>query len=479
MGRNLARGASWLLLALVVRAAVSVCAIHSGFRALSDDDFSRVVIAQSFAAHPSLDPSGTSWLPFPFWLYGTCLAVFGATLAKARAVAFALGLLGAAGLWLAGRWLGLSRRTSVLAVVIGSCIPYSAWLGVATTPDFLSAILVLLAGCSLARGRRSIRIWGAIALFAAALSRYEAWPVVLIWAAWVAIDGVRSKRRSGWLLATLVLVAPLAWMLHGALHHHDALFFVKRVVSYRRALGLTGDSVFSRLVSAPRHLFVDAPELFLLGGVLTIACRWLNVPLLRRRWFAPFLCMLGILVFLMIGDWREGTATHHIGRTLLPVWLFLSLVLAKAIATCARKTHLTSRALGAVAIAASYALAWGWLRPALTNLDGFSPRIDETDVGLLASAHVSKGQRLAIYSDDYGYFAVQAAFARPAAILDAHDPRHPSAVSVVSSAASLSNGLNQHRAEWLVLPRKYESLLSPETRVRFGNSAFLLAESGH
>jgi hypothetical protein len=33
---------------------------------VSDDDYARVVIAQRLSL--ALDPSGTSWLPFPFWL---------------------------------------------------------------------------------------------------------------------------------------------------------------------------------------------------------------------------------------------------------------------------------------------------------------------------------------------------------------------------------------------------------------------------
>src|ERR1700690_3508203 len=141
--RNQLRGVPLIIL-LVFRALVSIIVMRTGFRALSDDDFSRVVIAQSFAAHPSLDPSGTSWLPFPFWLYGTCMSLLGATLANAQLIAFSLGLLGALGVWIAGRWLGLSRNASLLGAIIACCLPYSAWLGVATTPDYCNAVLILL-----------------------------------------------------------------------------------------------------------------------------------------------------------------------------------------------------------------------------------------------------------------------------------------------------------------------------------------------
>ena len=457
---------------------MSAYVIRSGFRALSDDDFSRVVIAQSFALHPSWDPSGTSWLPFPFWLYGTCLAVFGASLAKARAVAFAIGLLGAAGLWLAGRWLGLSRRASVLGVVIGSTIPYAAWLGVATTPDYFNAILLLLAGCSLARAKFLIRVLGAIALCAATLSRYEAWPVALVWALLVAIEAMRRKDNKSLLLAAFVLAAPLGWMLHGILHHHDALFFVKRVVSYRRALGVADGSVLSRLSSAPRHLLQDVPELWTMGFVLAIASKWHKTQPLRRRWTNTLLCMLGILLFLMIGDWRDGTATHHVGRTLLPLWLFAAVILAKTVVAFAKRSSRTVNLSGIFAIGAAYALALLVIRPAITQLDGFCPRLEETEIGTAASIQLPIGSRLSIYTDDYGYFAVQAAFARPgdAFVLDSHDPRRPAANDVLASAGALRNAISQRGSQWLVLPTSHESSLSPNMRIQFRGHKLLLAE---
>ena len=48
-----------------------------GFDHISDDDFARVTIAQTFASHPKVDPSGTSWLPFPFWAMGAAMLLFG------------------------------------------------------------------------------------------------------------------------------------------------------------------------------------------------------------------------------------------------------------------------------------------------------------------------------------------------------------------------------------------------------------------
>src|SRR5262245_35515505 len=63
---------TWRHLGVVVgvKAAVGALVLAGGFRAVSDDDFSRVVLAQQWALKPHLDPTGSSWLPFPFWIYG-------------------------------------------------------------------------------------------------------------------------------------------------------------------------------------------------------------------------------------------------------------------------------------------------------------------------------------------------------------------------------------------------------------------------
>ena len=60
-----------------------------GVWTLSDDDYARISIAQGFAREPHFDPSGTSWLPAPFWAYGAAFRAFGTGLSVARAWASA------------------------------------------------------------------------------------------------------------------------------------------------------------------------------------------------------------------------------------------------------------------------------------------------------------------------------------------------------------------------------------------------------
>lgn len=69
-----ARELAWLIAA---RGLACVVAWQSGFRALSDDDYARISIAQGFAAAPHWDATYTSWLPAPFWAYGALFRLFG------------------------------------------------------------------------------------------------------------------------------------------------------------------------------------------------------------------------------------------------------------------------------------------------------------------------------------------------------------------------------------------------------------------
>ncbi|HSN98938.1 MAG TPA: hypothetical protein VLS89_11655, partial [Candidatus Nanopelagicales bacterium] len=131
-----------LALVLLAKLAASAAALALGFRAVSDDDFARVVLAQAWAEAPQLDPTGTSWLPAPFWLTGAALRLFGPTLDTARALAFALGLASAALVYLAARWITEHHpapRAPLLGALIAAVFPWSACLGVATVPELPAA----------------------------------------------------------------------------------------------------------------------------------------------------------------------------------------------------------------------------------------------------------------------------------------------------------------------------------------------------
>ncbi len=63
--RALPRATLGSLAAIVAfKVALAGLVLARGFTHVSDDDYSRTVIAERFAHVPRLDPSGTSWSPF-------------------------------------------------------------------------------------------------------------------------------------------------------------------------------------------------------------------------------------------------------------------------------------------------------------------------------------------------------------------------------------------------------------------------------
>jgi hypothetical protein len=404
---------AWLAV-VALRAAVTAIVVATGFHAVSDDDFARVVIAQGFAFTPALDPSGTSWLPFPFWLTGSVMTLLGTSIAVARALSWATSLASAALVYVAGRWVGWKRNPAVLGAALAAVLPHAVWLGAATVPEGYSATLCLLAIASHSGLHEKRRWLGVLAITCAALSRYEAWPVATLLAAFGAYDAF-VQRDLRWLgPAACALFGPLWWLAHGVVRHDDALFFLRRVADYRRALGRSPVDVLHALFDYPKVLLRAEPEL---TAALLIAL----VPARARR------CLQGsarlvlggavVLVFLVLGDLGDGAPTHHPERPLLVVWLIACVLLGQALL----RGFTDRRWLGVLGVAVLTALL---LRPMVTRRDDFVDRSAELAIGRLSQGPVGSG-RLVVDTDDYGFFAVMAGFERVEQCqpLREHDPR--------------------------------------------------------
>jgi len=303
-----------------LKLAIGAWVLHLGFSHVSDDDFARTVIAERFAHAPGVDPSGTSWLPLPFWIEGAAMAVAGRSLAVARAVALALSAAAVAGPYLAMRTVGTPRAVAFVATAAAMALPWNAWLGVATVPEGWTGALVGASVVAMASDRA--RPWAAAGLLAASLSRYEAWPAA---AALVALCLVRLARggssRRELPAALIAALGPLAWMAWNAHAHGSALHFVARVTAFRHAVGAADLPLRDKLLGYPRALATQTPEAALLGltGVLGLAAS----ARLRARWRWAAAACAAVLAFLIVGDVRDGAPTHHPARALSPLWWVL------------------------------------------------------------------------------------------------------------------------------------------------------------
>lgn len=461
------------LLLCAARAAACLAAWSIGFRALSDDDYARITIAQRFAADPRLDPSGTSWLPLPFWTYGAAFRALGTDLVVAQSVAIALGLAATLLVYGAARVLGASERGAVMGALVSSlAVPYSLLLGLAAVPELPCAALLLLAVATLARNEPGFRLLGALSLSAACLMRYEAWPVALLFSLLSAWDAL-SRRKGGYALAGgLSLVGAGLWLSLGRLNHGDALFFVARVSAYRRALGGNDVPLWERLLGYPMALVTFAPLLAaLLAGLGLLA--WFERGALppRGRVFARSAVAMGaLLAFLIVGSVQDGVPTHHAARVLLPLWLFGSVIAGRELDRLARsRSAAASAAIVATACASALLVSCESARHY-----GFAERELELEAG--RAARQAKSGALVIDTRDFGYFAVQAGFGRPSdsSVLDEHDPRRPRARPV--AATDFDAALRSRQTQFAVLELDQAALLAPRCARRWNNARFALLE---
>jgi Dolichyl-phosphate-mannose-protein mannosyltransferase len=447
-----------LLLLAALRIGIHAVLAHTGLSALSDDDYSRTVIAERFAEHPAFDPSGTSWLPLPFWVSGGAMMLFGRSLRVVRAVTD-LWAVGAGWLLFAGmRRLRIDRGAALLGAVLATLVPPSAVLGSVSVPELPAAALSAFALLSITRPHlRAMAaespdwetgLWlSAASVAAATLCRYEAWPIAAVIAAFAWIRRVPLATRIG--ASALAVAGPAAWMADNRIVHGDALHFLHRVSSYRAALG--APSGLSEAAAYVQAVVTGCPSLLVPLVVVGVAA-WRVKPTALLRW-GPALGGVGAMVAFLVAGAAAGAApTHHPERALLLLWILGCAAVVDLGGALVRDAPARGRrGLRVAEVVVLALLALDMHRQlAGTGVD----RKDEEAVGRALRALVAPGQRVLIATEDYGYFAVIAAFGRPGdtAIDQTHDPRAGRTDSSLSSADALVARLAAERASWLVAP---------------------------
>ncbi len=317
---------SYLLGIALLRPALALLAYAFGFHQISDDDYSRTVISETFAHAPQLDPSGTSWLPFPFWVTGLAMMLFGRSIATANIVGVVLSSAATLAFYLGMRRDGVRHTTAALAVVLASLSPWNVWCSAAPVPEGFVPPILALAAFEISRNRTTGST--AALVLAACLSRYEAWPVAAVFA-WSAL-GNRT-----WKSLLLAALGPLAWIGWNYTSHGDAFHFFARVTRYKAGLGEAPESILGALLRYPESLWREAPVLVTLGALATIIAAFGGIrrdtaPIVRSRALRLVLVLVALYAFLAYGEIRGGAPTHHAERAFLTVLWVLALPLAES-----------------------------------------------------------------------------------------------------------------------------------------------------
>jgi hypothetical protein len=385
---------AWTTVTAFGLVAVVVWAVRAGgFRAVSDDDFCRITIAQQFAADPRLDPTGTSWLPLPFWLLGAALTVTGRSLAAAFATAPVLATLGLV------PWLWAQRRPErrpLLALALALAVDWVAWLAATPVPEVMVAALV---SAPFLADDDDTRWPYALALFAATLARYEAWPLAALWAALA----VRREGRRALLPASLALAGPAAWVAWNRVAHGEALHFLARVRRYAEGHGHPQEAL-EALAIYPRALVGDGRAILTLLALAAVALTLAPPRTMTSRAARAGLAAVALFAFLALGALRSGAHTHHPVRALVPLAFLAAPLVAEALAQRSRTLAGALTPLAVVLVAAS----GHWSNPPGSGTD------DRTEAVRLGLAAASAGvAELHLARCHFEHFATMAAFGAP------------------------------------------------------------------
>lgn len=410
-----------LALITVAKLVVSAFVLLLGFRAVSDDDYARVVIAQAFAREPRVDPSGTSWLPAPFWVLGAAMQLFGRSLLVAQVLAVVCGVVSMWLVYLAARWITGDRTSALFGALLACATTWSAMLGVSTVPELPTAALTLFALASMTGARTPARaLAGGVALLLACLSRYEPWFIAIPFVAFAlrdSIDPARTRRDRALLLlaAALSTTGPLTWILWNRYAHGAPLAFLSSVAGYHDAV--SSASLPRRVVTYAYALLRAEPELLALTALLVFGALSSDVRRAARARFArPALALMFVFVALTAAMVRGGAPTHHPERALVAVFLLVAVVAGSALREGLRGARPIGARRAAVALVGVAVLAWPVRRFVLRS-EVLADRATEVDIGARAAAILPAGARAHVDVVDYGYFAIQAATGRPEAFV--------------------------------------------------------------
>lgn len=455
---------------VAARWLVTTLAGSFGFNALSDDDFARVTLAQAFSASPALDPTGSSWLPFPFWLTGTAMAVFGPTISTAKLTSLVIACASGILLYSVARASRVHPSAAWLGSMLWTLVPVGVFTGAATVPELPTAALCASALLLLRSPHPHAGLLAASLLIPATLSRYEAWPVALC--AIISI-GIPTSHPSEFkkpqpsvgirlLALALASLGPLAWIAWNQVSHADPLHFHARVSSYWFAWGGDASGWWNALVVYPRSVVLDAP---VLTASLAGALYWNRSRDHHKTWLRPALACLAVVVALTLAQATGGAPTHHPERALLFLWAVGWIAAADLFAgptgPKGRGWDLW-RALWATAVVCFLILRTCALAP-----DYGMDRTSELALGTWLRQH-TEGPIL-FAPNNYGYFAVMAALRDGDRLLLAAsvDPRDGAASNPFDDADKLLDRARETRARWLVASGKYGQVARSVGEVRF------------
>jgi hypothetical protein len=307
--------------------------------------------------------------------------------------------------YLALRAAQVARVPAIVATVFAMTLPWSAWLGATNVPEGFTPQLMVIGMVTANAPSLRARSLGGLALLAASLSRYEAWPVCALFFLSGLNPPFASKRFAA---HTLPILGPLAWMAWNVHAHGSATHFLTRVAAYRDAIGASDQDFWEAFLIYPKALLAIGKEPIFIGcfGLIVVCMR----RDLRQRWAPSLFACVTLFAFLIYGESRGGAPTHHPERAVLAAaWVLIGLGSDAIFLVGAKAARaLTIGSIAALALWLTLLPARYSDAPGATADEDRSPQIAR---GLDLRARDMK--HLSVLPCAYEHFALIAAFGMP------------------------------------------------------------------
>lgn len=278
--------------AVVLRIVFGVSTWAPGWSALTWDDFTRVAIAQEWAAAPYV-ADGLVWLPLPVWITGSVFAIAGRWFLESPMALMAMlntaavMVASAISAWSAHRLFG-SRIGTLGVFLLTLFAPWAYFLSLSGLAEPLYFVAIALTSAGLvswaASGQDRWLGLGSFGVAAAAAMRYEGWWLAAAFLAVICVDAllllrthavrfvVRSRARS-LAIAAAPFVVPVAWMAVNVAQTGSPTTFARESARYFESAYGGFERRLDRLVYYPAAMVRAAPILLLLEGVAAFVHR--------------------------------------------------------------------------------------------------------------------------------------------------------------------------------------------------------------
>ena len=294
-GRVARRGFLFLVVALLVSARLLLgwLAWEPGWTALTWDDFTRVSMAQHWAANPVAVPD-LVWLPLHTWVLGAAFAIAGSLFRDSpmalAAILHTLALVAAAAV--VGRAAFLMTRSVVGAVIAFAALLFSPWgfyLSLSGLGETFYYLAVAVATYGIVKWTRERSVGGlviaALGIGAGCALRYEGWWLAVAWAVVLLVSegrarGVRNIPASVWVSAGAPFLVPAAWMGVNLSMTGSPIFFATESARYFLSAYGALETIPARILYYPLSLFRSAP--LLVPGLAALVLLNRTDPVIRR-----------------------------------------------------------------------------------------------------------------------------------------------------------------------------------------------------